>query len=190
MSDNFEKFWEIQVFPSFGRKLPSRNAECLVNRGERQNKIRGRSWVKNSTIEDGQIDDRTRDKGSLASSRLLLSHAVSPILSFPLSHRNIPLESILFDTKDNDDATQEAPSVRPCKSLRLDLECGGHWVLAGDVDGDGEAEIVSAQNVDHEDVHYTSSVAAQKLDGTVLWRWGNPNLGQQTWQIRCGVPDP
>lgn len=98
MSDNFEKFWEIQVFPSFGRKLPSRNAECLVNRGERQNKIRGRSWVKNSTIEDGQIDDRARDeaydKGSLASSRLLLSHAVSPILSFPLSHRNIPLEPI------------------------------------------------------------------------------------------------
>ena len=98
---------------------------------------------------------------------------------------------MLFDTKDNDDATQEAPSVRPWKSLRLDLECGGHWVLAGDVDGDGEVEIVSAQNVDHEDVHYTSSVAAQKLDGTVLWRWGNPNLGQRTWQydVACQIHD-
>jgi hypothetical protein len=98
---------------------------------------------------------------------------------------------MLFDAKDNDALPQNAPTVTPWKSVRLDPECGGHWVVAGDVDGDGEAEIVSAQNVNHNDVHYTSAVAAQKLDGTVLWRWGQPNLGRRRWHhdVACQIHD-
>lgn len=98
---------------------------------------------------------------------------------------------MLFDVKDNEASPQTAPGVTPWKSVRLDPECGGHWVVAGDVDGDGEAEIVSAQNVNDGDVHYTSAVAAQKLDGTVLWRWGAPSLGRRTWHhdVACQIHD-
>jgi len=98
---------------------------------------------------------------------------------------------VFFDTEDNDASPQTAPSVSPWKSVLLDPECGGQWVVAGDVDGDGEPEIISAQNVNCDDVHYTSTVAAQKLDGSVLWRWGEPNLGRRTWHhdVACQIHD-
>jgi len=98
---------------------------------------------------------------------------------------------MLFDVKDNDASPQTAPEVKPWKSVRTDSECGGHWVVAGDVDGDGEVEIVSAQNVNENDVHYTSAVAAQKLDGTVLWRWGEANAGRRIWHhdVACQIYD-
>ncbi|MBT4497853.1 MAG: hypothetical protein HOC74_09040 [Gemmatimonadetes bacterium] len=98
---------------------------------------------------------------------------------------------MLFDMRDNDASPQTAPGVKPWKSVRTDPECGGHWVVAGDVDGDGEVEIVSAQNVNESDVHYTSAVVAQKLDGTVLWRWGEPNFGRRIWHhdVACQIYD-
>jgi len=96
-----------------------------------------------------------------------------------------------FDTADNSLSPQAAPAVAPWKSVRLDHDCGGQWVVAGDLDGDGQVEIVSAQNVNEGDVHYTSVVAAQKLDGTVLWRWGDANLGRRTWHhdVACQLHD-
>ena len=40
-------------------------------------------------------------------------------------------------------------------------------------------------------MHCTSAVAAQRLDGTVLWRWGTPNLGRRNWHhdVACQIHD-
>ena len=73
----------------------------------------------------------------------------------------------------------------------LDPEYSGAWVVAGDLTGDGAVEIVSARNVDHNDVHFTSAVVAQRLDGTVLWRWGNPRIGRKPLHhdVACQIYD-
>jgi hypothetical protein len=69
---------------------------------------------------------------------------------------------------------------------------GGHNLLFdtedhGDAGGDGEADIVSAKNVDKDDVHYTSTAVAQRLDGSVIWRWGDPNIGDKKlrYDVAC-----
>ena len=74
------------------------------------------------------------------------------------------------------------PLIKPWKTVVLVPEYAGQWVVAADVDTDGEVEIVSAENVNVGDVHYTSTAVAQKLDvlleqlrdveayvGTLLW---------------------
>ena len=85
----------------------------------------------------------------------------------------------------------DAPVVVPWRTITLDAEYGGYWVVAGDVDGDGEIEIVSAQNYNRNDDHFTSSVAVQKLDGSVLWRWGDPKLGRRELHhdVACQIHD-
>ncbi len=62
------------------------------------------------------------------------------------------------------------PAAAPSRSTRNSRAVGSF----GDVDGDGEVEIVSARNVDENDNHFTSAAVAHKLDGTVLWTWGDP----------------
>lgn len=88
-------------------------------------------------------------------------------------------------------AASTAPVLQPWRRVILDPEFGGRWVVAGDVDGDGEVEIVSAQNYNENDVHYTSTAVAQKLDGTVLWRWGDPTVGRKTLHhnVACQIYD-
>ena len=85
----------------------------------------------------------------------------------------------------------DAPVVVPWRTITLDAEYGGYWVVAGDVDGDGEIETVSAQNYNRNDDHFTSSVAVQKLDGSVLWRWGDPKLGRRELHhdVACQIHD-
>ena len=96
-----------------------------------------------------------------------------------------------FNTADTNDDQQDAPVIHPWKTVPLDPEYGGQWMIAGDLDGDGAVEIVSAQNVNGNDVHYTSAAVAQKLDGSVLWRWGNPQIGRRTWHhdVACQIHD-
>ena len=88
-------------------------------------------------------------------------------------------------------ATPPVPLVQPWRTVALDPDYGGAWVVAGDLDGDGEVEIVCARNVDQNDVHYTSAVVAQRLDGGVLWRWGNPAVGRQKLHhdVACQIHD-
>ena len=85
----------------------------------------------------------------------------------------------------------DAPLVAPWRTITVDAQYGGHWVVAGDVDGDGEIELVSARNFDRNDNHFTSSVAVQKLDGRVLWRWGDPQLGRRELHhdVACQIHD-
>jgi hypothetical protein len=84
-----------------------------------------------------------------------------------------------------------APVVQPWRRVTLDPDYAGAWIVAGDLDGDGTVEIVSARNVDRNDVHFTSAVVAQRLDSTVLWRWGNPRIGRKQLHhdVACQIYD-
>jgi hypothetical protein len=96
-----------------------------------------------------------------------------------------------FDVKYVGAPPAEAPRIEPWRIVSLDAEYGGQWVVAGDVNGDGQVEIVSAENVNKDDVHYTSTAVAQRLDGSVLWRWGDPAVGRKVWHhdVACQIHD-
>jgi hypothetical protein len=98
---------------------------------------------------------------------------------------------LYFDAEDIGEPTDKVPVIEPWKIVALEPEYGGQWVVAGDVDGDGEVEFVSAENVNNNDVHYTSTAVAQKPDGTVLWRWGKPDIGRKKWHhdVACQIHD-
>ena len=81
-----------------------------------------------------------------------------------------------FDVHVNDLPDDGVPVIEPWKTIKLDPEYCGGWIVVGDLTGDGTAEIVSAKNgVPGRDIHFTASVVAQRLDGSVLWKWGNPD---------------
>jgi len=98
---------------------------------------------------------------------------------------------LYFDTKDVGRLDDTIPAIEPWKTVSLDSEYGGQWVLAGDLDGDGQVEVVSAENFNKDDVHFTSAAVAQKLDGSVLWRWGDPDIGRKNWHhdVACQLHD-
>ena len=101
------------------------------------------------------------------------------------------MKPALFDIRANAHSASGVPLVKPWKRISLDPEYAGAWIVAGDVDGDGQAEIVSARNVNENDNHYTCSVVAQHLDGTVLWHWGNPQIGhfELSHDVACQIYD-
>jgi hypothetical protein len=69
--------------------------------------------------------------------------------------------------------SSQGPLVTPWKSFAPDPHYHGSWLVAGDLDGDGQAEIVSARNAGQA----VTTVSACKLDGTVLWTWGRAGDG-------------
>ena len=71
------------------------------------------------------------------------------------------------------------PIISPWRIVQLDPDYSGGWIVAGDLDGDSEVDIVSARNVNENDVHYASAVVAQRLDGSILWQWGDPAVGRR-----------
>jgi hypothetical protein len=81
--------------------------------------------------------------------------------------------------------------IQPWRQFVLEPDYSGAWVVAGDLDSDGAVEIVSARNVDRNDVHYTSAAVAQRLDGSVLWRWGDPTVGRKKLHhdVACQIYD-
>ncbi|MFH1744359.1 MAG: hypothetical protein ABIH23_35600 [bacterium] len=110
------------------------------------------------------------------------------LAGIPYADDNSPL---LFDTSDHGDPGDKAPIIQPWRQIELDPEYSGHWVVTGDVDGDGAVDIVSARNVDQDDVHYTSAVVAQRLDGSVIWKWGDPKIGRRNLHhdVACQIYD-
>lgn len=87
--------------------------------------------------------------------------------------------------------SSNVPVYQPWKVISLDPDYGGLWLIAGDLDGDGQPEIVSCENFNENDVHYTSTAVAQKLDGSVLWKWGDPGVGRKIWHhdVACQIHD-
>lgn len=100
-------------------------------------------------------------------------------------------EDLYFDVIDTGAGRDDIPRIMPWRTVVLEAEYGGLWLVAGELNGDGEVEIVSAENFNEGDVHYTSAAAAQKLDGTVLWRWGDPSIGRKNWHhdVACQIYD-
>ncbi|MBN1291744.1 MAG: hypothetical protein JXB48_07880 [Candidatus Latescibacteria bacterium] len=109
----------------------------------------------------------------------------------PVSAQIKENERLLFDTSDHGDPGTSGPVVKAWKHITLDTWYGGLWVVTGDVDGDGAVDIVSAKNFNEDDVHHTSSVVAQRLDGSVIWRWGDPSVGRREWHhdVACQIYD-
>jgi len=98
---------------------------------------------------------------------------------------------LYFDVRDLGEPNESVPVIKPWRTVQLDGDYGGQWVVAADLDGDGAAEIVSCENVNNDDVHYTSTALAQRLDGSVLWRWGDSDAGRKNWRhdVPCQIHD-
>ena len=51
-----------------------------------------------------------------------------------------------FDVRANDVPNAGVPVIEPWCVVAIDPEYAGSWIVAGDVDGDGQVEMVSAKN--------------------------------------------
>ena len=69
------------------------------------------------------------------------------------------------------------PVVEPEAVIAVDPRVAGAWTVAGDLDGDGKAELVQARLWECNDTHAVASISAYRLDGSTLWHWGNPSDG-------------
>jgi hypothetical protein len=101
------------------------------------------------------------------------------------------VDPLFFDTNDTGAVPADVPAIQPWKIVALDPNYGGQWVVAADLDADGEVEFVACENHNAGDVHYTSTAVALNLDGTVLWRWGDPDIGRKEWHhdVACQIHD-
>ena len=79
-------------------------------------------------------------------------------------------------------AGTDAPFMMPWKTLHPDPAYHGQWLVAGDLDSDGQAELVTARHADQR----VTTVLVLKLDGSVLWRWGQVGTGKPG--LYCDVP--
>lgn len=100
-------------------------------------------------------------------------------------------EPLFFDTNDTGRPPADAPTITVWKVVPLDPDYGGQWVVAADLNADGKVEFIACENHNVGDVHYTSTAVAQDLDGTVLWRWGDPKVGRKEWHhdVACQIHD-
>jgi hypothetical protein len=80
-------------------------------------------------------------------------------------------DPLFFGTNDTGPPPATIPAIKPWRTVPLDPDYGGQWVVAADLNMDGEVEFVACENHNDGDVHYTSTAVAHHLNGTVLWRW-------------------
>ena len=99
---------------------------------------------------------------------------IAVVLAAPPDTKQAPLQ---FETVDPGPTDPAVRRIQPWKSVSIDPDYGGNWCVTGDLDGDGQAEIVSAKNKYNDGIHYTTSAVAHRLDGSILWKWGNPEEG-------------
>lgn len=79
--------------------------------------------------------------------------------------------------------TGERPTLpeykEPDEIITLDPQWAGRWICVNDIDNDGELEYITAKCYDDplSQNHYSSSIAAQEKDGTLIWTWGDAQKG-------------
>lgn len=77
---------------------------------------------------------------------------------------------------------QEPPvTISPWKTVKVNRDYGGNWFNVADVDGDGEVEILTSKarrTNTSTGGSYVTSCCVQKLDGSVLWTWGDAEAGR------------
>jgi len=78
--------------------------------------------------------------------------------------------------------TLKSPWVRPWRIIEMDPDFSGQWLVADDLDGDGQVEFVAARNAEQA----VTAMSAYEIDGTVLWRWGKAGAGSA--QLSYDVP--
>jgi len=97
-----------------------------------------------------------------------------------MSDDDTSTKDLQFDLHLDTIDTDTIPVIHPWHCITLDPEWRGAWIVAGDVDGDGQCELVNARVKERNDTHPIVSVCVYKLDGAILWRWGNPESGANT----------
>lgn len=73
--------------------------------------------------------------------------------------------------------------VEPWKVVTINEDYASKWLLAADVDNDGEAELVSCRsqyNQYNMDNHEVRTACAMELDGSLIWSWGTAGEGVTT----------
>ena len=98
----------------------------------------------------------------------------------------------LFNVKSGDISNEGVEVIRPWKTILLDKDYRGAWLVAGDLTGDGQPEIVSVRSLAEDgDNHSTASAVVHRLDGSVLWKWGNPEGKRENlWSdVACQIYD-
>lgn len=88
-------------------------------------------------------------------------------------------------------ASADLPLIQPAAIIRVEPDWAGAWTTAGDLDGDGRAELVQVRIDEHDDTHAVVAVSVYRHDGTVLWRWGDPSSGVAALHsdVPCQVHD-
>jgi hypothetical protein len=94
---------------------------------------------------------------------------------------NKPGNPFVIDTKNADRFPIDSPkAIHPDISLKLDMEKGGNYVIAGDVTGDGIVEIITLKVwVEPIDINRVKSMVVQSIlvdsvsgtRGNTLWSW-------------------
>lgn len=92
--------------------------------------------------------------------------------------------------------------IEPWKKITINTEYGGRWIVSDDLDNDGSVDVLSARSINinggggtdgmpYYEVHEVCSVAAQDIDGNLLWTWGTSNLGQvePAYDVPCIIYD-
>jgi len=118
-----------------------------------------------------------------------VAHA-EPAGAVPLTRDLSQAKPLRFDVHENDLSDKGVPVVQPRYTVKLDPAYCGGWLTVGDLTGDGVAELVSAKNAGPLEAHFTSSVVAHRLDGSVLWKWGNPEARNNIYHdVACQIYD-
>jgi len=101
------------------------------------------------------------------------------------------LRPLLFDRRSYCFPDDDVPVYEPCRHVSIEPDLSAAWIVAGDLDNDGEVELVSARNNRNNDAHEVTAVTAFKLDGSVLWTWGDRGAGSAAigYDVACQIHD-
>ncbi len=94
-----------------------------------------------------------------------------------------------FDVLDPGPDDVRVPVIEPWAKIPLDPHYAGQWIVTGDVDGDGQVDIVSAQNVSENDVHYNRNDVVLLTDGFLVQLKGSTGRELRRFSIPAQAAD-